>query len=141
MLTCTKCKQEKPETLEFFPPHKGKNNGFDSWCRSCRNEYRASVRVPPGVLKEEYARAYEAKETGECVICGSKQNIVIDHDHVSGRVRGALCQNCNFGLGHFKDDPDLLELAAMYIRGECACGKCKPKWGGSALVVSHSSVE
>lgn len=24
----------------------------------------------------------------------------------------------------------LLELAAMYLRGECACGECEVLWGG-----------
>ena len=141
MLTCTKCKSEKPETKEFFPPHNGKKNGLDSWCRSCRNEYRTKLRVPPGILKEEYQRAYDAKDVNECVICGSVKNIVVDHDHKTQKVRGPLCQHCNFGLGHFRDDPELLELAAMYLRGECACGKCETKWGGSASFVAHSSVE
>lgn len=141
MLKCTKCKKEKPETKEFFPPHNIKKNGLDSWCRVCRSSYRSALRVPPGIPKEEYPKAYEARSVGECVICGSISKIVVDHDHKTQKVRGPLCQHCNFGLGHFKDDPELLELAAMYLRGVCACGNCKPKWGGKASSNCESSVQ
>ena len=71
-----------------------------------------------------------ARQATECVICGDEGNLVVDHDHRTGRVRGALCQRCNMGLGHFRDEPELLELAAMYLRGECACGECEVTWGG-----------
>ena len=135
MLKCTRCQTEKPGTLEFFPPHNKKRNGLDSWCRSCRNEYRSEARVPPGIQKSEYGKAYEARSIGECVICGSMGKIVIDHDHRTGMVRGPLCQNCNFGLGHFKDDPELLELAALYLRGRCACGSCEVKWGATSAII------
>lgn len=135
MLKCTRCQQEKPETLEFFPPNKAKNNGLDSWCRACRSEYRSSIRVPEGIAPEEKERAYAARATGVCVICGVGGPVVIDHDHKTGLVRGALCTNCNLGLGHFKDDPELLEFAALYLRGQCACGECKPKWGGLPLFI------
>ena len=141
MLTCTRCKNEKPATSEFFPLHNKKRNGLDSWCRDCRNAYRKEARVPPGLPKSEYPRAYEARAIGECVICGAMENIVIDHDHQTGRVRGPLCQHCNFGLGHFRDDPELLELAAMYLRGQCACGKCETKWGGRPSLACQEVVQ
>jgi len=134
MLTkCSRCKTEKPATLEFFPPHKYKRSGLDSWCRSCRSEYRKETRLPKGIAASEIARAYAARATEVCVICGSNEKLTIDHDHSTGMVRGALCTNCNLGLGHFKDDPELLELAALYLRGQCACGKCEVKWGGLPL--------
>jgi len=128
LLTCTRCKAEKPATLEFFPPHNKKNNGLDSWCRNCRNEYRKETRIPKGVV--DITRALEAKKLTECIICGVETSVVIDHDHKTGDVRGGLCQNCNLGLGHFKDSPELLRLAALYLEGNCACGNCVPYWGG-----------
>ena len=51
----------------------------------------------------------------ECVICGSNEKLVIDHDHKTEKVRGMLCNHCNRGLGHFRDDPLLLEFAAQYL--------------------------
>ena len=38
-----------------------------------------------------------------------------DHDHVSGKVRGILCQPCNTMLGHAKDDPFRLLGGAKYL--------------------------
>lgn len=53
----------------------------------------------------------------ECAICDSAEPLVVDHDHKTGAIRGMLCNHCNRGLGHFKDDPILLELAANYLMG------------------------
>jgi hypothetical protein len=131
---CSKCKIVKPLDAIHFRVNKNKKSGLDSWCRDCANSYRNNRRkiIPPkdwNIKEEEIIRFVEAKQDEECVICGLPSEVV-DHDHKTGRIRGALCHRCNMGLGHFKDDPELLEFAAMYLRGQCACGKCDAKWGG-----------
>jgi hypothetical protein len=61
---------------------------------------------------------------GACMSCGVATTIlVIDHDHSCcpgegscGKcVRGALCRECNQGLGNFRDDIDRLESAIAYL--------------------------
>lgn len=58
-----------------------------------------------------------------CAICkrepsnGRWKDFVIDHDHVTGRVRGLLCSNCNHGLGMFGDDVERIAQAERYLRG------------------------
>lgn len=41
--------------------------------------------------------------------------VAIDHDHVTGNIRGLLCNACNKGLGLFFDDPEILTKAARYL--------------------------
>ena len=52
-----------------------------------------------------------------CALCGSDQDLGVDHCHDTGKIRGALCRGCNSGLGFFRDNPGLLRAAADYI--EC----------------------
>ena len=47
----------------------------------------------------------EFKNLGSvCRICGEINKLHIDHDHITNKVRGILCSNCNGGLGFFKDN-------------------------------------
>lgn len=39
----------------------------------------------------------------------------VDHDHVTGDVRGVICQRCNFMLGQAKDKPEVLRAGADYL--------------------------
>ena len=39
-----------------------------------------------------------------------------DHCHISGNFRGWLCDNCNKALGFAKDDPEILDKLAAYLR-------------------------
>jgi hypothetical protein len=59
-------------------------------------------------------------QQGRCAICqttrpGASGEWCIDHDHVTGRVRGLLCGTCNSGLGFFQDDPRVFMAAARYL--------------------------
>jgi esterase/lipase superfamily enzyme len=118
MLTksCTRCKTEKPLNAEHFPLHNRTKSGYDSWCRACRKEYRnANSRgAYRNAISDEALKELKAT-THECVICGDETKLVVDHDHVTGKIRGMLCNHCNRGLGHFRDDPTLLEFAAQYL--------------------------
>lgn len=59
---------------------------------------------------------YDAILARGCGICGSQdRRLCMDHDHSNGKVRDALCQLCNTGLGAFDDDPTRLIAAAKYI--------------------------
>jgi hypothetical protein len=114
--TCTRCREEKPLDAQNFPPHNKTKSGFDSWCRSCRNSYRnenCRGRFRDSIGDENLKEL--KRTTHECVICGSNEKLVVDHDHKTGQIRGMLCNHCNRGLGHFRDDPLLLEFAAVYL--------------------------
>lgn len=62
-----------------------------------------------------------AAQGGVCAICKTDspgtgmERFAIDHCHGSKLVRGLLCNNCNNGLGRFKDDTDRLLNAAAYL--------------------------
>jgi hypothetical protein len=58
----------------------------------------------------------ELLKTESCTICGAKEKLVVDHCHKNNFVRGMLCNHCNRGLGHFRDDPMLLEFAQKYLQ-------------------------
>lgn len=70
----------------------------------------------------EYRRLFEL-QGGKCAICGSdnsgcktKRSLCVDHDHATGKIRGLLCDNCNKGLGCFKDSLESLNLAGKYLK-------------------------
>lgn len=114
--TCTRCRESKPLDTSHFPPHNKTKSGFDSWCRECRRAYRnQNCRGKFRDVISNEALAELKNATSECVICGSEETLVVDHDHNTGLVRGMLCNRCNLGLGHFRDDPLLLEFAAQYL--------------------------
>lgn len=72
-----------------------------------------------GISLEDFERMLEAQDF-LCRLCqrpptGRRPSLHVDHDHATGRVRGLLCQNCNVGLGHFKDSPEILRRAIDYL--------------------------
>jgi len=98
------------------------------WCRAClalANQLHGLARK--GLTGSGYERLLK-EQNGRCAICGrpdghrsckGKQcKLAVDHDHKAGTVRGLLCNNCNRGLGRFKDSVKLLEAAICYLQRE-----------------------
>lgn len=136
--TCGKCKENKP--LSEFYKDRERKIGVTSWCKECtkqqnKNYYHANKEKAKQAQykwrekNKERVKFHKAKSaygiTEEqhknlakvCTICGSRDNLRIDHNHKSGRIRGMLCDHCNKGLGFFRDDPTLLLRASDYILG------------------------
>ena len=113
---CTKCKVDKPLSAEHFPLHNKTKSGFDSWCKKCRATYRSETRrgLYRSMVSDESLKNI-IETVKECVICGSNEKLVVDHCHNTNIIRGMLCNHCNRGLGHFRDNPDLLEFARIYL--------------------------
>lgn len=113
---CTKCKEVKPLTSEFFPPHNKKLDGLDSWCRKCRSTYRSEICRGSfrSCISDENLKKLK-QDTTACMICKSEEKLVVDHNHQNNLVRGLLCNHCNRGLGHFRDNPTLLNKAIQYL--------------------------
>lgn len=74
-----------------------------------------------GITSEEYVALYETQD-GVCAICSLPERklptLAVDHDHVTGKIRGLLCSSCNLGIGHFKDDVGLLRNASNYLENQ-----------------------
>jgi hypothetical protein len=73
-----------------------------------------------GLTVAEYV-ALADSQGGICAICkraphgGRRGALHVDHDHKTGHVRGLLCDACNNGIGRFRDDPDLVRAALVYL--------------------------
>ncbi len=76
-----------------------------------------------GITMDEYEQLLRA-QGGVCAICGkpetrrNKQGVFrlhVDHDHSTGKIRSLLCSMCNSGLGYFRDDPEIMKRALLYL--------------------------
>ena len=142
MKTCSRCGESKPRN-EFYKDRLARD-GLRSCCGRCdravHDRYRTSPRGVATTLlynrspamrhanrRSKYGltpEAFDALYVAQGGLCGIRHCgeplTEIDHDHsktkgTAGFVRGLLCRPCNFGLGNFRDDPELLRAAADYL--------------------------
>jgi len=70
-----------------------------------------------GLTLEMYERILK-RQNGCCAICKKSpegQRLHFDHDHKTGQFRGLLCARCNWAMGKFEDDPNLLWNVIAYL--------------------------
>ncbi|WBB62107.1 endonuclease domain-containing protein [Streptomyces sp. WMMC500] len=86
--------REVPACHEWTPPA----------APSCGAAAPAAASAAPAAVRSAGAggalAAIRRWQAGRCAVCGlSPARLVIDHHHVSGLVRGLLCESCNVAEG------------------------------------------
>ena len=88
-----------------------------------RHNKNVRLRRKYGITVAEY-ETLRAAQADLCLICdqpeatinrGIPQQLAVDHDHNTGRVRGLLCIRCNMMIGGAKHDPAILRSAIAYL--------------------------
>lgn len=135
---CTKCKKKK--LISKFYKNKSKKDGLAFQCKLCTSKYHKKYRKENpeqtrqyswaceikrdyGITTEQYWKMFE-NQKGFCAICGQPERamlnnrikkLAIDHNHVTKKVRGLLCQRCNVKLSHI-EDLDFVIKAKIYLK-------------------------
>jgi len=135
MKTCIRCGEFK--SLDNYHNKSKNKDGLENSCKQCKALYHKERYKNPkvremgrkasrkhsmkklGISQEEVDHFYEI-QCSRCAICFITEKehgklLALDHNHATGKARGLLCQQCNTGLGNFKDDVGLLQKAMVYL--------------------------
>jgi len=130
MKECVHCGLTKP--LTDFPIGKRCKDGHKGRCKECvklfvKSRGYKNRSLPPEIQhRNDIARKYGLLPVEErrllhlanhqCQVCSNKTDLTIDHNHVTGAIRGILCRKCNSALGLVKDDAELLLKLIGYLK-------------------------
>lgn len=137
MKRCPRCGLER--LANEYQKDRTRKDGLGFYCGPCARELRRTSykKKPPGREKNRRDRlaiygltpdeydAYFAAQDGACAICrlpettgtkwGTLKSLAVDHDKVTGRVRGLLCHKCNLAIGFLDHDVGRLSEAMAYL--------------------------
>lgn len=105
--------------------------GGGSYCsRACNPAYGRLFEPSEKYRRHNLTRNYglssvdfermRASQKGRCAICRSLPDephgvLVVDHDHMTDRVRQLLCNNCNMAVGLLRDNPVTATELVVYL--------------------------
>lgn len=95
--------------------------------RAHRASYNSYLKHSYGITLVQYEELL-AKQDFKCACCGLPQEkhiydpkcdrarrLFVDHNHLTGHVRGLICYSCNVGLGHLGDSLEGVLKAVAYL--------------------------
>jgi hypothetical protein len=87
------------------------------WHATHREQQKEYLRKRVYGLSSEQYRGLLESQNGKCAIClKESRKLCVDHDHITGRVRGLLCSLCNAYLGRISDSVESLQRAILHIQ-------------------------
>jgi len=117
-----KTKKHKKWFRKFMKTDQYKNKSRKYWGKNKDKIRNRRIARVFGITTKDYDLMLES-QGNRCAICDNSQNgrrFDIDHNHITGKVRGLLCVKCNIGIGLFDSDEngsEILKKAVKYIEG------------------------
>jgi len=100
---CPDCKCLLP--IKQFYQNKTRSDNCTPYCKDCTKKR----------INEHYAEIHKRKYV-ENSNTHKWCPLSVDHNHLTGEIRGLLCQRCNQGLGSFLENPEILNKAILYLK-------------------------
>ena len=76
-----------------------------------RNEYEKTHPMPP------LGKPFHCPVCEKTIIRQFKNDVVLDHFHLNGEIRGWICRQCNSSIGMMDEDIGILKRAIKWIQG------------------------
>lgn len=118
---CWKCGKTKP--VSMFHRDSSQRGGYHGRCKECK-VYKQSVSSNRHGADDGYYLRQLRIQNGTCAICQRpersvrRKRLAIDHNHITGQLRGLLCMGCNTSLGKLGDSIESIERVLKYLKGE-----------------------
>lgn len=137
MKQCNLCLETKDYSL--FSTAKYGKDGYRTKCKACLAKIKSEnyhkkkeaglydsalnkhhcLKKLYGIGIEEYNKMLAAQDN-KCAICKQpednfKRKLCVDHNHVTGVVRGLLCHHCNTAIGLLKEDVNIFKTSLEYL--------------------------
>jgi len=129
VMRCCRCRiildKEKFNDLNFY-------KDTYPYCKGCISIASMQTNKKRYIYKkfdmtEEECNLIIKKQNNCCSICKKKEShanhisqrilsLTVDHCHITGKVRGLLCRNCNLMIGNAKDSQKTLRAAIKYLK-------------------------
>lgn len=115
-MRCSTCGELKDKNENNFHPSKKRKFGYRRCCKECHRKYQKNSHLIRlyNLTIDEYNKMVE-EQNNKCLICNKVSKLFVDHDHLTGEVRGLLCDSCNRGIGHLQENSFNLLNAINYL--------------------------
>lgn len=128
---CSDCGKKAAKDRYRKPENKDRAVKLSNEWRSVnRDRYNESLlasnlRKKYGISVDDYYSKLSAQggkcATPKCNNTNESKTLHVDHDHLTGDVRGLLCFRCNAVLGQVNDDKEILQNLIDYLNMHDGC--------------------
>jgi Recombination endonuclease VII len=78
-----------------------------------------SLKLNNGIRLDDYNRMLK-EQNESCAVClipaaEFNKRLAVDHNHMTGQIRGLLCTRCNIALGYVRDNKSVLKRLIDYL--------------------------